>query len=195
MSEDRRVQRTRKLLRDALLELTLERGYDAVTVQDITDRANLGRATLYLHYRDKEDLLLKSIEETMVELIARLDPPSAHLLPAGTMQPYIVAFEHAAENSKLYRILLAGHAAAPLALKMRNYIAERFKLRMGMVMPEYKGPVPMDVVAAFVAGSMLMMLLWWLENDMPYPSEDMARMTQQMTRQGVTTAMGIVLPE
>ena len=53
---DRRVNRTRRLLREALLALIMEEGYDAVTIEEITDRADLGRTTFYLHYRDKEDL-------------------------------------------------------------------------------------------------------------------------------------------
>ena len=59
---DRRIQRTRQLLREALFALIVERGYEAITVQDITERANLGRTTLYLHYRDKEELLKASIK-------------------------------------------------------------------------------------------------------------------------------------
>lgn len=55
---DRRVRRTRRALQDSLTSLILEKGYDAVTVEDITDRADLGRTTFYLHYKDKEELLI-----------------------------------------------------------------------------------------------------------------------------------------
>ena len=55
---DRRVQRTRKLLRSALVQLIMERGYDVLTIQDITDKANLGRTTFYLHYQSKDEVLL-----------------------------------------------------------------------------------------------------------------------------------------
>ena len=60
---DRRVQRTRKLLRDALMSLIMEDGYDAVSIQDITEKANLGRATFYLHFKDKDELLLDVMEQ------------------------------------------------------------------------------------------------------------------------------------
>src|SRR5690349_10072505 len=59
---DRRIQRTRQLLLDALSTLILEKGYEAITVQDLIDRANLGRSTFYSHFQDKEDLLLKGVE-------------------------------------------------------------------------------------------------------------------------------------
>ncbi len=192
MAEDRRVQRTRQLLRNALMELIIEHGYDAVTVQDITDRANLGRATLYLHYRDKEDLLLSSLEQTLEELKRRVDPPSVERLAADEVgQPYLVAFEHAAENSTLYRILLSGHAAAPIARRFREYIAGNFKERMRMLFPKYQGPTPIDVLANFVAGSLIMMILWWLEAGIPYSAAEMARMTQTMTSQGIVRGMGL----
>ena len=64
---DRRVQRTRKALRSALLELIKEKGYDSVSVEEITQRANLGRATFYLHYKDKEDLLVDEFNEIVNE--------------------------------------------------------------------------------------------------------------------------------
>jgi AcrR family transcriptional regulator len=66
---DRRVQRTRALLRDALMSLIAEKGYRAITVQNIIDRANLGRSTFYAHYQDKEDLLLSGMEEHVHNLI------------------------------------------------------------------------------------------------------------------------------
>src|SRR5881396_2641445 len=60
---DRRVQRTRKLLQDALVSLMIEQGYEATTVQDIIDRANVGRATFYAHFADKETLLVSRLED------------------------------------------------------------------------------------------------------------------------------------
>ncbi len=65
---DRRVQRTRQLLRDALMALIVEKGYDAISVQDITDHANVARPTFYLHYKDKEELLLSSVQEIYDDL-------------------------------------------------------------------------------------------------------------------------------
>ena len=66
---DRRVQRTRQLLNEALMALIVEKGYDAITVQNLIDRANLGRSTFYAHYQDKDDLLLSGMEEVVHSLI------------------------------------------------------------------------------------------------------------------------------
>ncbi len=69
---DRRVSRTRRSLREALMSLILEKGYDAVTIEDITTRADTGRTTFYLHYRDKEELLLESINEVVDGLFTQI---------------------------------------------------------------------------------------------------------------------------
>ena len=76
--EDRRVQRTRQLLEQALLALLEEQDYESITVQQITDRANLGRATFYLHYRDKEQLLLTTLQKLQEDLARRLKPLHPH---------------------------------------------------------------------------------------------------------------------
>ena len=66
---DRRIQRTRQSLRTALLELIKEKGYDAISIEEITERANVGRATFYLHYKDREDLLLEEFSEMANEKV------------------------------------------------------------------------------------------------------------------------------
>ena len=66
---DRRIQRTRQALRTALLELTKEKAYDSISIEEITERADVGRATFYLHYKDKEDLLLEQFSEMANEKV------------------------------------------------------------------------------------------------------------------------------
>src|SRR5687767_3562998 len=63
VSGDRRVRRTRRLVQQALVELILEKGYDAVTVTDIIDRADVGRSTFYAHFTDKQDVLFSNLDE------------------------------------------------------------------------------------------------------------------------------------
>ncbi|MBZ0299704.1 MAG: TetR/AcrR family transcriptional regulator, partial [Anaerolineae bacterium] len=144
---DRRVVRTRQLLRDALMELILEKGYDAVTVQDITDRANLGRATFYLHYKGgKEELLLSNLEEIYDDLVARLKPLKREGLRSGPHRPSQVAFEHAAEHRDLYLVLLRSQAAATLAQRIRNYLAGVIQQELEVLTSE--SPVPLTVIAS-----------------------------------------------
>lgn len=178
-SVDRRVQRTRSHLRDALMALILEKGYDAVTVQDITDRANLGRATFYLHYRDKDDLLLRTLEAVFDDLIAHMKPG----VQALDQSPALRAFQHAADNSQFYRVLLGGQGGFAIFRKMRDYIADDVKKRF---LPELAvQSTPADLLANYVAGALLALIGWWLENDMPYSPEQMAATYRRLIFSGI----------
>jgi AcrR family transcriptional regulator len=176
---DRRVQRTRQLLRDSLITLILEKGYDAVTVQDITDRANLGRATFYLHYRDKEELLISSLEETFDELVKTIGP-----MPQNNTEgrpPILIAFEHASQNRDLYRVMLSGQGAAVIGRPIHEYLVGVFKERLNQHFRQQPLPIPVDIVAHHMAGSLLSLLTWWIESDTGYSPEYMARAFQQLT--------------
>mgnify|MGYP000908141578 FL=1 len=80
--DDRRIQKTRKQLRDSMLELILDRGYDDISIQDVTDRANLGRATFYLHYREKDELyadVIQNMAQDYFTSLPKLDPKKVPL--------------------------------------------------------------------------------------------------------------------
>src|SRR5438067_9701914 len=99
---DPRVVRTQQMLRDALIALILEKGYDAITIQDITDKAGLRRATFYLHYKDKEELLFAILGETFDELVCKIDQLRMQLItPEAEMAMHLIIFKHAQENADL----------------------------------------------------------------------------------------------
>src|SRR5687767_2937303 len=114
---DRRIQRTCQALRAALLELIKEKGYDSISIEEITERANVGRATFYLHYKDKEDLLLEefsAMTNEKVQLLSEI-PFSAWLQSQKDIaeadakkpaSPLLIVFQHIYDNSELYYILL-----------------------------------------------------------------------------------------
>ncbi len=185
---DRRIIRTRALLRDALMALILEKGYDAVTVQHITDRANLGRATFYLHYKDKEELLVKSLESVFDELVETLGPPAVANELSGS--PVLAVFVHAQENSDLYRVLLSGEGSAKLYGRIQAYIANEVMNRLFPILPKER-PFPDDLLANYLAGSLLSLTSWWLENDMPYSADQMTETYRQLTFLGLANFVGI----
>ena len=185
---DRRIVRTRQLLRDALMTLILEKGYEAVTVQDITDKANLGRATFYLHYKDKEALLLKSLESLFDELVESMGPPSAAHLKSGL--PIIIVFEHAAKNSDLYRVLLGSEGSGQINRRIQAYIVKDILKRLLPLLPE-KRPFSDDFLANYLASSLLNMVAWWLENNMPYPPEYMAKTYRELKFLGLAQLLNM----
>lgn len=177
---DRRVIRTRRLLRDALMELILEKGYDAVTVQDIAERANVGRATLYLHYRGgKEELLLSNLEEIYDELVDRIKPVKSDSSLNGDHRASRVAFEHAAEHQDLYLVILHGQGAGAIEQRIRKYMAG--VIQSDLEKMSSNSTVPVEIVANFLAGSLITLITWWLENGMPYSAAQMADLYAQLT--------------
>jgi len=100
---DRRILRTRDRLGDALIALIQEKPFDQVTVQEVLDRAGVGRSTFYLHYRDKDDLFVSDVEEfleAMATALSRRKDKSHRVAPIAEF------FEHVAEGKKLYKALV-----------------------------------------------------------------------------------------
>lgn len=202
---DRRARRTRRLLKEALLALILEKGYDGVTIEDITGRADLGRTTFYLHYRDKEELLLEAIDSMASDLIARLPPPAWRvsgspaagdaLEPASSrvQDAILVTFLHAAENAQLYRIILRGEGATKAHERLHAIIRQKaneliqVSIQAGQAHPQ----VPPNVFASYFAGSLLATITWWLEGNLHYPPDAMAEMFRMMVFQGGRKVLGM----
>jgi AcrR family transcriptional regulator len=104
---DRRVRRTKKLLRDALVSLILERGWDEVTVQDVCARADVGRSTFYVHFADKEDALFSGFDDLHAAL--------ANLSREGTPFSFVLPLvEHALENVRVFRAIVGRKSGAKM---------------------------------------------------------------------------------
>ncbi len=176
--QDRRVRRTKAQLHSALMELIVEKGYDKTTVQDLIDRADVGRSTFYAHYETKDDLLLGGLERLTDDIEVHLaDDPSA-----DAILPSLGVFRHVADHHQLFKAMIGSrgielvHRAALAALteRARTTIEER-------VASGEESDIPVDVRAAFVAGSLQALLTWWLDHDMPHPPDTMADMFHELT--------------
>lgn len=188
---DRRKPRTRRLLRDALLDLILEKGYDQVTVQDIADRANLGRATFYLHFVDKEALLMSSLREMFDDLKARFALPTAQAPPLD-LPLRAVPFQHADEHRDIYRVILLSEQGTAAVLNgIRDYLAVSIQERIDAARGTAGTPrVPVEVVAHYLAGALLSMIGWWLRQETPYSAEAMADLFQQLALPSLISVFG-----
>jgi len=194
---DRRILRTRKLLGEALLALIQEKDYAEITIQDIADRANVNRVTFYLHYRDKQELLESSAETIFNDLTSKISPMTGEnfrldIPPKGMT----LVYSYIAENARFYRIVLGENGIPFLVNRLRKYLAELTVQRYQMVTtPESKGPIPLEIVAEYAAGSIIGLISWWLENDMPIPPEEFAHQTLLLTAYGTYWAGGINPPK
>lgn len=180
---DRRTRRTRRLLKEALFACILEKGYDAVTIEDITRRADLGRTTFYLHYRDKEELLLESVDAIAEELLERIPYPRLSTPPVSDEMPLIqnsilIIFQHAYENAPLYRVILRGEGAARVSGRLQQIIsqvaAETIRIRVAAGQLPAAIGVPLDIFVNYFAGALQALITWWLESGTIYSPEEMA---------------------
>jgi AcrR family transcriptional regulator len=184
---DRRVRRTRELLRRALMSLILERGYEHISVQDILDRADIGRSTFYAHYRDKEQLLLSGFDEAFAALAADIPAPD----PAnGRRTDFLVAgrvlFEHAEEHRPLWKALV-GKPGAELVLRyLRDNLTTLLEPHLRAQLPKSNGD-ELQLAAAlhYTVNALIGILVWWAESDAPYTAEETYNTFKRLTTQGV----------
>jgi AcrR family transcriptional regulator len=171
---DRRIRKTRQQLGDALVALILEKGYDSISIKEITDRADVAHATFYRHYRDKDELLAQKLEEVIQEIEAFSREPSLQ-----DAEGYLI-FKHAEENATLYRILLSSQGTSQVRKRVRQSIAANILKSCKPLRSARHGIIPPDAAANHIAGSMLLLIEWWLDQNMPYPPHHMAKVYQQL---------------
>jgi AcrR family transcriptional regulator len=158
---DERILRTRERLGSALVALIQEKPFDDVTVQDVLDRASVGRSTFYVHFRDKNDLLLSQLErflEMMSTALSIRKEKSLRVVPVAEI------FAHIGTQTKLYRTLAdSGHLNDFFDLA-QGYFARGIEQRLTESKRLSKLPQrELAARASALAGSMLSLLRWWLD--------------------------------
>lgn len=188
---DRRVRRTQKAIRDAFISLVLERGYDRVLIEEIAQRADIGRATFYAHYTDKDDLFAQLFNGLSDELTAKMTAIDF----SGEIRHFIIRtlYEEAAASRDLYRICLSGAGNGRARARYQTTVAEaasRLYIERGKT-DRFQPKVAAEVVGHFIAGSHLAMLQAWLEADDPMPVEEAVQQYLKLLVNGYAWAIGI----
>jgi AcrR family transcriptional regulator len=201
---DLRVRRTHKFLQDALIELIAEKGFTAVTVGDIAERAMINRATFYRHYQDKYDLLAKIFEETSARLVAQMKPIRKDAQGRVTENPpeiWIQLFEHVEENARLYRAMLGKNGSSWFAARIRERTVEimleqESQWKRQMTPTRHVDPaMPPDLPAMQLAHVLIGAITWWLESEQRSTPRQMASWFYQFAFFGYLSALGYeVLP-
>jgi len=179
LKTDRRSQRTQRILHEALMSLMQEKRYDDITVQNIIDRADVGRSTFYTHFQDKEDLMtigLMRLMNTLSEMVTSSSGTGEQrLLPTQEL------FEHMQENQNLFGSIVHGRGMELFFEKGQEFWIHKLTIDLEARLPEGKQPsVPIPVLAHFVAGTFVTILRWWLDNQMPYSPKEMDLMLQRL---------------
>ena len=187
VSGDRRVERTRQQLKSALMELVAEKGYDAITIQEITDRANVGRTTFYLHYESKDDLLLDHHQDFASHLTLR---PLRYedLLAPEPPESFVRFLEELAASRAVY-LAITQARSADLIMKgiQQQMVADLLANLAGIKMAETPD-FPLELLANYLAGAQLALIDWWLTGRSPHTAQTVARLLHAMQRQALVAS-------
>ncbi|HZD98370.1 MAG TPA: TetR/AcrR family transcriptional regulator [Micromonosporaceae bacterium] len=192
---DRRVRRTRRNLGEALIALIVERGYDRITVQDILDRADVGRSTFYAHFRDKDALLVSSFDELRDDLRRDMDALTPGELPDDPAHPVSVVFQHAYDHRPIYRALCGRQGG--------NVVDGHLRSMFGALLGDHLRPhlaaagssLPPAIVAEFYASALIGVLTWWVNEDFPHSPNEVAAAYGALAAPGIMAAIGAEAPD
>jgi AcrR family transcriptional regulator len=183
---DRRAARTRRALHQALIALILRKGYEATTIQDIIDAADVGRSTFYAHYAGKEDLLRGGFEALRAELArARLDAKERH--DAGPLAFSRAMFEHACGYKQVYRALVGGRGGVVATSEMRRVLSDMVQDELSGAWRD--GDVSRELAVQFVVSTFLAVLTSLLTRKPKVGPAEADRMFRRLALAGIGSSL------
>ena len=187
--QDRRTRRTRQLLRDAFVALLKEKRYEDISVQDIIERADVARSTFYVHYVDKEDLLVGRWGVFASNLGVHVDGLRHGESDGRSILSTLGWFRHIQAQCDLLKVI-AKDPAMDLAMKtLHGILLEDMQMRIQSHLPENEtASIPPSLAVEYLAGSLMTLLKWWVKQGMSYPPERMDEIFQELVMPGVHLA-------
>jgi AcrR family transcriptional regulator len=185
---DRRSRRSRRLIVDALVGLMGEKRYDRITVQDIVDRADVGRTTFYAQFRNKDDVLLGEFGRVLGLLHEERTVATAAC--DGGPLPSLSLFRHVHEQRSLFVALARGQAFDEHCAGVRRHLRAASMVRLAPGPAPGDPAVPPELVADFLAGALLGLVRWWLDQGLPQTPEEMDAIYRRLVTPGVRAAAG-----
>jgi AcrR family transcriptional regulator len=181
--EDLRVRRTRKLLQEALIELTVEKGFAAVTVRDITERAMVNRSTFYRHYLDKYALLDEYMNDVDSFSADEGDDAANWSQPVSDTPPGLVhRLKHVQKYGEFYRVMLGQNGDAAFTAKFRQGTEKRFRYLLANYAADNDANAPpVDMKLTYISCAAVGAILWWLESGQPCTVEQLATWLSKLT--------------
>jgi len=183
-TEDRRVKRTKKLLKDSLAALLMEKNINDITVKEIVDSADINRGTFYLHYRDIYDML-NQIENEMINDLEEISNkyPEADL--KNTPKPYIQeVFEYIQENQQFCKMLLGPYGDMAFVEKLKKMVEEKSFRSVMEAVPENEMQ-NYQLFSAFTVSGCIGLLQNWMDNGMEMDPAELAQIADDMIQNGI----------
>jgi AcrR family transcriptional regulator len=181
-SIDRRVGRTRALLQQAHVSLILEKGYEATTVQDICEAANIGRSTFYAHFKDKDDLRRSSLQQLRNLLLERQRESRARRQGEKELTFSLTMLEHARDHIHLYRALVGTQGGSVALATIRQILSDVVRSEP---MFAAKVAVQREFSVQYIVGAFIAILTWWLDGGAKLPPEQVDEMFRCLALKGL----------
>ena len=196
---DRRIIRTNRLIRDTLTELMKEKGFEGITVNELTAKADINRGTFYLHYRDKQDLLEQS-EDEIINEISKILSASQKISPEETLHygshdepfPFIIKlFDYIKDNSSFIKTLLGPKGDPSFQVKLKEVLRKTL-LKKSHQLRKEEMMVPPDYLIAYVCSAYLGLIQHWLESGMKESPRDISLILLRINLSGPGKAAGLL---
>jgi AcrR family transcriptional regulator len=163
-TSDRRVQRTKASLHDALIGLAREKPYPSIVVKEILDRANVGRSTFYTHFRDKDDLLESSIHEILGSMQSQPRDGSPFERVVAFSLPLL---KHIDEHRRTPGPQMTREGRVVMHQRMQHALTSRIADELATLRRQQETGMPTRLIAQHVASTFVLVLNWWVESDTP----------------------------
>lgn len=164
------------MLRDAMIALAIQKGFSAITVNDIVELAMVNRATFYRHYQDKYDLVESYLDELYTELNAAPAPPP---IPGEPNPRLVRLLQHIREHAAFYRAMLGPHGYSGFGERIRGLTEATLRARRESA--EGRTRMPSPLLLSYLSHASYGALVWWLEEGMNYSPEQVAGWLHQLT--------------
>ena len=169
--EDPRVRKTRRLLRDALVSLMLEKDYASVSIKEITKRADVAYITFFRHFESIDHLLMEVLDEGLAELQGYIETLAKHSETSALETEGRLIFEYIEQKADLFRILFKSQSVARVRKKVVQNIATIFQ-KSCIPLARSGNPLTIAITSNHIATSLLSLIEWWLDNNMkPAPAQ------------------------
>ena len=167
---DRRIRKTQEAILGAFVGLMAEKDFDQITINDIADRADVNRGTVYLHYTDKFDLLDQCIDTYLAQLLASCVDNDNPDFPSKTS--LIRAFKYLEQNTFFYNALRANKGFPAFRTRLMAVLVSSLNEQIDRSVINFD--MNKEISVQFLASAISGIVEWWITSSMPYPAAEMA---------------------
>jgi AcrR family transcriptional regulator len=191
-SSDRRIQKTINLLHDALASLIREKPYDEIVVQEILDRGNVGRSTFYMHFRDKDELLVSGIHDMLGSVHAPVETRSSGNAWERIVRFSLPVFEHIHQHRHTGTAMMGARGRAIVHEHLQKVVAEQIANEMRKYIQGRRraaGHATPDLLVRYVASTFILVLNWWVESRNPMLPKEVNALFHTLVRPTLAAAL------